>query len=290
MENANKIIKISTTPLDENSSKVRLDFEGYSVMEQCSNTAQHGSFFLEEHSLFFLLDGSLKLTHGKDVFELKKNEMILFKKATFLKFEKSANGGPTYDCIIVSIKDAVLKSFLTSSNMKPIAKPDAEANSAIFPMPECQIHFAQSVKMYLSGTYPVQEGQIHIKMMEMLYNIAIGSQPMYAQLLQFDQPIRVDIQSVIEANYTSPASLQELAYLSGRSLSAFKRDFQNIFNMPPAQLIREKRLAKAKDLLETTAMSISDICYAVGFENVSHFSRIFKDLYGISPSSYRHHL
>ena len=84
MENANKIIKISTTPLDENSSKVRLDFDGYSVMEQCSNTAQHGSFFLEEHSLFFLLDGSLKLTHGKDVFELKKNEMILFKKATFL--------------------------------------------------------------------------------------------------------------------------------------------------------------------------------------------------------------
>jgi transcriptional regulator GlxA family with amidase domain len=89
---------------------------------------------------------------------------------------------------------------------------------------------------------------------------------------------------VVEHHYASPVSVSELAYLSGRSLSSFKRDFQNIYNIAPATWIREKRLEKAKDMLETTALSVSDICYSLGFENVSHFSRIYKEFHGQAPS------
>lgn len=216
--------------------------------------------------------------------------MILLTKATSVFFERSVNAEDYYDSLVICIKDLMLKSFLASADIK-VPKPpiQQEVIPSVFQMPECLVLFAESIKMYLSGTYPVHEGQLRLKMMEMLYNIAIGTVPMYLQLLQFHQPVPVDIRYIMEENFTAPISLTELAYLSGRSISGFKRDFQTVFNMPPGQWIREKRLTKAKDLLESTALSVSEICFTVGFENISHFSRIFKDMYGTAPSSYRSH-
>lgn len=104
-------------------------------------------------------------------------------------------------------------------------------------------------------------------------------------MLQLRNPVRTDIHRVVEENYTSPITLKEMAYLSGRSLSSFKRDFQDIYNTTPAKWIREKRLSKARQMLQTSNMSVADVAYNLGFENPTHFSRIFKQHYGVSPSS-----
>ena len=113
------------------------------------------------------------------------------------------------------------------------------------------------------------------------------SNNIFQQILQLRQPIKADIHRVVEENYTSPISIKDLAYLSGRSLASFKRDFQNTYNMPPAKWIREQRLMKAQDMLNNSSMSVSDICYSLGVENPAHFSRIFKNKFGISPSEIR---
>ena len=47
---------------------------------------------------------------------------------------------------------------------------------------------------------------------------------------------------------------------------------------------KRKKARKAKDMLETTMMSVSEICYSLGFENTSHFSRIFKEFHGEAPT------
>ena len=111
------------------------------------------------------------------------------------------------------------------------------------------------------------------------------SKNIFRQMLQLRHPVKTDIHRVVEENYTSPISLEELAYLSGRSLSSFKRDFQSIYGETPAKWIREKRLSKARQVLQASQMSIADVAYSLGFENPTHFSRIFKQQYGISPSS-----
>jgi len=123
--------------------------------------------------------------------------------------------------------------------------------------------------------------------MELLYGISECSKNMFQQVLQLRHPVRADIRQVVEQHYATPVTLPELAYLSGRSLSSFKRDFQLIYNMPPAQWIRTKRLEKAKEMLQKTLLPVTEICYSMGFENISHFSRIFKDHYGQSPTEYR---
>lgn len=121
--------------------------------------------------------------------------------------------------------------------------------------------------------------------MELLYNVMDCSKNIFRQMLQLRQPVRIDIHRVVEENYTSPISLEELAYLSGRSISSFKRDFQSICGETPAKWIREKRLSKARQMLQSSRMSVADVAYSLGFENPTHFSRIFKQQYGLPPSA-----
>ncbi|MBK6987910.1 MAG: helix-turn-helix transcriptional regulator [Bacteroidia bacterium] len=77
------------------------------------------------------------------------------------------------------------------------------------------------------------------------------------------------------------------ARLAGRSLSSFRRDFISTYNMPPSRWIRIKRLEKSRELLSNTTMTVTDICYTLGFESVAHYSRIFKLHYGYPPSEIR---
>lgn len=272
-------------------AEVALSLDGYSLIEQCMhNIDENGTMYLEEHLLLFLLEGSLKVIYGKESCQVNRNEMILLKKATLINYESLGNpvNNNLFSCLMFSLKDDMIKSFLTSTDLK-IAKQDVDIKelSSVQPMDDCLIAFAQSLGPFFKNVDKVAPSQLRRKMMELLYDTAVCSDTIFQQILHLQEPVRMDLREVVERHYATPIRIEDLAYLSGRSLSSFKREFQQIFNVPPATWIREKRLNKAREMLETTAMSVSEICYSLGFENVSHFSRIFKQYHGIMPTSLR---
>ncbi|MGX5858290.1 helix-turn-helix domain-containing protein [Dyadobacter jiangsuensis] len=278
---------------DHNGSvaDMALSLNGHSLIEQCTHSIdEEGSMFIEEHLLLFLLEGDLKVTYGKQSLGVSKNEMILLNKGTLINYESSGNPekGNLFYCLMISLKDELIKSFVTSTDLK-ITKQlvDVETLPTVQPMDECLIAFSQSLEPFFKNVAKVAPSQLRHKMMELLYDTAVCSDTIFQQILHLQQPVRTDLREVVEKHYATPIRLEELAYLSGRSLSSFKRDFQQTFNMPPATWIREKRLNKAKEMLETTGMSISEICYSLGFENISHFSRIFKQHHGTIPTALR---
>ncbi len=82
--------------------------------------------------------------------------------------------------------------------------------------------------------------------------------------------------------YNVPAV--QFARLTGRSLASFKRDFEKIFQTSPGQWLLQKRLEEAHYLIREKGRKPSDVYLDVGFENLSHFSRSFKQAFGVSPS------
>ncbi|WP_255654426.1 AraC family transcriptional regulator [Cohnella sp. REN36] len=48
-------------------------------------------------------------------------------------------------------------------------------------------------------------------------------------------------------------------------------------------------MVKAKELLAETALSATDVCFSTGFENIAHFSKVFKERFGLPPSEFRQH-
>lgn len=281
-----KYIKVPTALVPGDCTQSSLQLESGSVIESCIySMGSSGTMFLEEHLLMMVLDGTITLHYGKQTYIVHKHEMILLRKATVVSYEKEGNPDNTnvFDSLMFCLKDELLKEFLTLQNVR-IPRMTEEIRNTVNPMSDCLIAFAHSLKPYFNAPASVNPGLLKLKIMEMLYNVSECSKNMFRQILQLRQPVRTDIRQVVEQHYASPVTLPELAYLSGRSLSSFKRDFQSTYNMPPAQWIREHRLSRAKEMLQSTTMSVSEVCYSLGFENPTHFSRIFKEHYGMPPS------
>jgi AraC-like DNA-binding protein len=97
------------------------------------------------------------------------------------------------------------------------------------------------------------------------------------------------LMQVMEKNFYLNLEIKEFAKLCGRSLSAFKRDFNFYFRTSPGRWLLARRLQHAHLLLNITDKRPSEIAYECGFENISHFCRAFKEKFGYSPSNSRGH-
>jgi AraC-like DNA-binding protein len=124
-------------------------------------------------------------------------------------------------------------------------------------------------------------------LLELLFYLFKADYRILEQLLDLKENFRSNITATVEENLMNSLSLHQLALLSGRSLSSFRRDFLAIYNTPPSKWIRQKRLEKSRELLSNTTMTVTDICYTLGFENIAHFSGLFKSQFGYTPSQFR---
>lgn len=91
----------------------------------------------------------------------------------------------------------------------------------------------------------------------------------------------------VYSNIFTDISVKELAQHTNRSVSAFKKEFEACFNTSPHKWIVEQRLVRAEMLLRSSSMTLSEICGQCIFTNVSHFIRIFKNSYNVTPKAYR---
>ncbi|MGL5318510.1 MAG: hybrid sensor histidine kinase/response regulator transcription factor [Bacteroidales bacterium] len=85
----------------------------------------------------------------------------------------------------------------------------------------------------------------------------------------------------------SDLSVELLASSIGLSRAHLYRKIKEFTNLSATELIRETRIKQAEKLLHQNNLSISEVAYSVGFENVNYFSTIFKEYYNISPKEYK---
>jgi len=81
--------------------------------------------------------------------------------------------------------------------------------------------------------------------------------------------------------------IQDFANIANRSLSTFKREFKEHYDTSPGKWLTARRMKRAKAMLQLDSKPIIQIAFECGITNVSHFSRVFKETFGISPSTYQ---
>ncbi len=94
----------------------------------------------------------------------------------------------------------------------------------------------------------------------------------------------------IEKNLEKPLSLEEVSRESGMSRYHFARMFKAYTGMTFKTYHNEMRIEAAKALLQNGENRISEVCYAVGYNDLSYFNRVFRRYVGMSPSSYQKQL
>ncbi|HLI11572.1 MAG TPA: GlxA family transcriptional regulator [Alphaproteobacteria bacterium] len=110
--------------------------------------------------------------------------------------------------------------------------------------------------------------------------------PLLARVGAKQQKI-IDAASLMEANVEEPLSLDVVAARIGLSRRHLERLFKQHLNCRPARYYLELRLARARQLLLQTNMSIMDVTVSCGFQSPPHFSKCYKDLFGHPPSAER---
>jgi AraC-like DNA-binding protein len=101
---------------------------------------------------------------------------------------------------------------------------------------------------------------------------------------QFEELGKIDLVDFMEKNYMFNLSLEKFGYLTGRSLTTFKKDFQNAFKSSPGKWLTQKRLELAHYQIFEKKRKPAEIYLDAGFENLSHFSFAFKKHFGYNPS------
>lgn len=94
-------------------------------------------------------------------------------------------------------------------------------------------------------------------------------------------------QSIIRSQMHLRITLPTLAAETGLSVSRLSHLFKGHTGHAPARYLKQFRMERARELLETSFLSVKEICAQVGMGDMSHFVRDFEKIYGLSPSRYR---
>ena len=92
----------------------------------------------------------------------------------------------------------------------------------------------------------------------------------------------------IDKNYMNPLTLEEVARINGTSKFHFSRIFKAKSGYSFKAYLNHVRIEQGKKMLQKGDYNVSEVCYAVGYNNLSYFSRVFNKLAGQPPSKFRH--
>jgi AraC-like DNA-binding protein len=147
--------------------------------------------------------------------------------------------------------------------------------------------YFHSMLSYFRGIDRPPDHLLVLKLKELLVNL-INSDPLLtAYFKKLTESERPSLQQIMEKNFCFRLRLEDYAELCHRSLSAFKREFQQTYKESPGKWIMKRRVERAANLLANTDQSVTEVAFETGFEDLSHFSRVFKNITGINPSEYK---
>lgn len=238
----------------------------------------------------FSISGGKIFHQGEFTYTINRNAGFLLRRAGFLQEMRDDTAG--WELLAFYLQDSYLLSIFNEFRPHlPLANLPAAPQEMLIP-----IHISEYTRSCYMSLIPyfdqppaLPEMILEIKLKELLYNVFVD--PRNRAILSYINSLAdgctTPIWETMENNYMYDLKLSEFAQLSNRSLSAFKRDFAAFYGTTPGKWLAEKRLERARIFIETTDNSIADIAFKNGFSNISHFSKVFKNRYGVSPAQYR---
>ncbi len=239
--------------------------------------------FFEEHAVIVVLEGDKKFTSPTQEVRVSKGD-ILFVQRGFYLMSESIN--EAYKSLVFFFDEKLLKEFVGMHSEVFDAETLTLDNPILLLQADDNFEkFIQSVFPYFHSRTHLKNHFLRLKFQELLLHLLeLNTSGVLSRILyRLYKGEKADLKFLMNSYYLKPLTLNELARLSGRSLSAFKRDFQEEFDASPALWIKNKRLDYADFLLRNSAKNVSEISTEIGYESVSHFIKSYKERFGFTP-------
>lgn len=239
----------------------------------------------DQHMLIWFISGETKIIQAETTHVFKAGDIFLIprnKPATIINYPKD---GLPHKTVVMLLTTPILRDFYRNQSVHVTIHPNPTIQSFTnHPLLESCL---TSLIPYFQLQDPFPASLASLKITEAISILRTIDPTIDRILANFDDPYKVELIRFMEQNYQFNMPLEKFGYLTGRSLTTFKRDFRRAFNTTPQRWLTQKRLELAHYQLAEKKQKPIDVCYEAGFENLSHFSYAFKKHFGYTPSSLR---
>jgi AraC family transcriptional regulator, exoenzyme S synthesis regulatory protein ExsA len=250
---------------------------------QVSKRGYDGEIFIRQHVIEYILSGTSEVYFGGKSQLYKAGDFRFSVKNRLSKFVKVPAQGGEYRSIVICIDEDTLKEL--AGKYKPdISTAQNYDNVMLLKQNHHFQNYIDSLLPYLEHGNGISADLLKAKIKEAVL-IFLNTNPHLKNLLfDFSEPGKIDLQAYMEAHYQYNGDLKHFAYLTGRSLSTFKRDFEKIYHTTPSKWLVRKKLEYAYSLLKQRKIKSTEIYLEAGFKDYSHFLFAFKKAFGMTPS------
>lgn len=258
------------------------------VEYHCIIEEAKAGFWTPNNYFIYILTGKKKWKNGRREYLGRPNDAFFIKKGAYVIHQFF---DVEFCTLLIFVPDKFIKNVIEKHEIDCAHRPSGASTDSIISLHvnEVLLTYFQSVLSYFSKSKPPPKQLLKVKFEELIIDIISDQEnkQLAEHFLNICSRNKVSIRQVMEDNFMYNMKLEEFAKLSGRSLSTFRRDFKKIFDTTPGRWLTNRRLEYGKYLLETTGKSISEVTFDSGFENPSHFTRVFKRRFGTTPTEFK---
>lgn len=249
------------------------------------NKAGKRRVFLTQHTLLMVTKGTKLLHFANYTASVNEGQLMLLKKGIYVMAEY-LEPGIDFEALLLFLPVDLLRSMAVKIGK---TASESEQSYIIFEATTATQLFKANLRQYFHQPNALLDELLPLKQKEILLLLmASGYQKQVTEFInQIAYTNPGDLQFVVNNYLFQPITINELASLCNRSLSAFKRDFQQVYNATPRSWINQQRVSQARLLLQNTDVPIAEIARQCGFDDPSYFIRLFKSVTGITPSALR---
>lgn len=224
-----------------------------------------------------------------NTYEVNEGDIIFVKKGANLTHQFF---GDKFCAIFVFVPDDFITAFFKrNSGLLSGAQMDLSAQDAVLRIETDELleTYYRSIQSYLSLAQKPNEQLLLLKFEELLLSLFSNKKhrALTDYFISLCQSREYHLSRIMEDNFAYNLKLEEYARLCYLSLSAFKNTFKRVYNTTPAAWLQQKKLELARHKVLHTDLSIHQISFECGFEDTSHFIRVFKHNYHLTPLQYR---
>ena len=243
-----------------------------------------------EACFMYLLKGSSRTFTENSVHELGAKDAVLMRCGNFVAHLMPSGDSEVYEALAVHFHPDVLRKAYGNEIPQVLRQqPHKAPQLARVKTDQMLEKYIESLLFYFQNQALVTEELLVLKLKELLLLLANNdSAPEIRQILSnLFSPTPIEFHKVVETHLYSPISVNELATLTNMSLSSFKREFNKYYGESPANYLRNKKIERASQLLQSSDLPISHIAWDCGFQDVAHFARVFRKYNGCSATEFR---
>ncbi len=235
----------------------------------------------DHHMLVWFISGETKIIQADQDYLFKAGDIFLIPRnqlATIINYPKD---GKPHKSVVMHLSMDRLRKFYANLNIKRDFSMQKIRSFDKHPLLESCL---ASLIPYFDMQENFPENIAALKITEAISILRSIDKDIDNILANFDEPYKIDLMSFMEKNFMFNMSLEKFAYLTGRSLTTFKRDFYKIYHATPQRWLTQKRLELAHYQMTEKNRKPIEVYLETGFENLSHFSFAFKKQFGLTPT------